>query len=580
MLLSASRSFRSTLLVPRTAFSQLRMASTRVRVGALDLLRDGQMKEIPFPKEDSESKILLSRVKGQYFANSAKCTHYGAPLAKGVLTESGRIVCPWHGACFKAQTGDIEDAPALNSLQSFKVETDSSSIYIHAPSSPDAVSQSREPSAPSVSIGTSSSTEPAGVLIIGGGPGAAHTIEGLRDEGYQRTIKVISKEPHLPIDRTKLSKALLWDTQKLALRGQAFYDRLGVEFILDTEATAIDFEHATVKLSNGETAAYENLVLATGAIPLRLPLDGADLGNVFLLRGVKDAKAIDEALGKPENDADKKNLVIIGSSFIGMEAALAAAGRAKVTVVGMEGAPFEKILSKEIGNGIRKFHESKGTKFFLPAELSHFSPSASDASVVGAVHLKDGTTLPADVVILGVGVKPATQLLKDAGLELEKNGTVKTDEVLRILQLKGKAKGNVFALGDIATHRHAAQGEFAYVQHWNVASNHGRCIAHLIATGKEQPYDKIAVFWSAQGQQLRYAGTTQANTWDDVLIQGNADELKFVAYYFAGNETVAAASMQNDPIVARVSELMKLGKMLTKDEIKAGKSPLDVPLVA
>ncbi|GAA5957243.1 hypothetical protein JCM21900_001204 [Sporobolomyces salmonicolor] len=554
------------------------MASTRVKVGALDLLKDGQMKEIPFPNEDSESKILLSRVKGQYFANSAKCTHYGAPLVKGVLTESGRIVCPWHGACFKAQTGDIEDAPALNSLQSFKVETDSSSIYISGPSSPDAISQSREPSVPSVSIGTSSSTEPAGVLIIGGGPGAAHTIEGLRDEGYKGTIKVISKEPHLPIDRTKLSKTLMWDTEKLALRGKAFYDRLGVEFILDTEATALDFENATVKLSNGETAAFENLVLATGAIPLRLPLEGADLGNVFLLRGVKDAKAIDEALGKPETDADKKNLVVVGSSFIGMEAALAAAGRAKVTVVGMDDAPFEKILSKEIGNGIRKFHESKGTKFFLPAELSHFSPSPSNAAVVGAVHLKDGTTLPADVVLLGVGVKPATQLLKDAGLELEKNGTVKTDEVLRILQLKGKAKGNVFALGDIATHRHAAQGEFAYVQHWNVASNHGRCIAHLIATGKEQPYDKIAVFWSAQGQQLRYAGTTQANTWDDVLVQGNADELKFVAYYFAGNETVAAASMQNDPIVTRISELMKLGKMPTKEEIKGGKSPLDVQL--
>ncbi|BGO99913.1 Apoptosis-inducing factor 1 [Rhodotorula toruloides] len=531
-------------------------------------------KEIPFPKEDSESKILLSKVKDQYFANSNKCTHYGAPLVKGVLSQEGRLVCPWHGACFNVcSNGDIEDAPGLNALQSFKVETDGSSVYVLADAQ--TVSNSREPSAPSIEIDSSASR--VDVLIVGGGPGAAHTIEGLRDEGYMGSIKVVSKEPHLPIDRTKISKALISVPEKLALRGKTFYDKLKVDFVLGVEATKLDFQNSSVELADGKKVQYENLILATGAIPVKIPLDGHDLMNIFTVRGVKDAEAITAAIGSAEKDENKKNVVVVGSSFIGMEVALALADKAKVTVVGMEKAPFEKILGADIGNGIRKFHEGKGTKFILPAELSHFAPSSSDSTHVGSVHLKDGTVLPADVVIMGTGVKPATQLLKDAGLELEKNASVKTDEVLEVVQLKGKTQGRVFALGDIATFD-TPKGE-NYVQHWNVASNHGRAIAHYIATQKREAFDKISVFWSAQGQQLRYAGTTKASSWDDIMIDGHPDQLKFVAYYFQGQNVVAAASMQRDPIVAHISELMKIDKMLTKDELKAGKDPLLVPLV-
>lgn len=176
----------------------------------------------------------------------------------------------------------------------------------------------------------------------------------MREEGFKGTIKVISKEPHLPIDRTKISKALISDPSKIALRSADFYKKLQVEFVLDVEATSLDFEKSEVKLSNGNTESYENLILATGANPIRLPLDGADLGNVFLLRGVKDAEAISKALGEPEKDEDKKNVVIIGSSFIGMEAAVAASGKANVTVVGMDNIPFEKILGEKIGQGIKK----------------------------------------------------------------------------------------------------------------------------------------------------------------------------------------------------------------------------------
>ncbi|KAG0656683.1 hypothetical protein C6P46_006985 [Rhodotorula mucilaginosa] len=553
--------------------------TTKVRVGSVDLLNDGQMqvppKEIPFPSEDSEAKILLSKVKGQYFATSSKCTHYGAPLAKGVLTAEGRLVCPWHGACFNVcSNGDIEDAPGIDSLQSFKVETDGSSVYVHADAN--TVTQTRQPAAPTVEISSDNASH-ADVLIVGGGPGAAFAIEALREEKFNGSIKVVTREPHLPIDRTKISKALISDPEKLALRKPDFYKKQKVDFVLGTDATKLDFTAASVELSNGSSVTYDNLILATGAFPMKLPLDGIDLGNMFTVRGVKDAEAINAAVGEAEKDEDKKNVVVVGSSFIGMEVALALASKAKVTVVGMDKVPFEKILGEPIGAGIRKFHEGKGTKFFLPAELSHFEPKQDDAKVVGSVHLKDGTSIPADVVVLGTGVKPSTELLKKAGLQLEKNGTVKTNAFLEIEQLKGKGKGRVFALGDIATHD-TPKGP-NYVQHWNVAGNHGRAIAHTIATNQPKPFDKIAVFWSAQGQQLRYCGTTQASSYDDLYIDGKPEELNFVAYYFKGEEVVAASSMQRDPIVARVSELMRIEKMLTKSEIKAGKSPLDVPLV-
>ncbi|KAK4704858.1 apoptosis-inducing factor 3, partial [Phenoliferia sp. Uapishka_3] len=601
------------------------MAPTRIEVGKIDDMADGTMsvhldlppripaacsparansndlpnrKEVPFPNADSESKILLSKVGGKVYATSSTCTHYGAPLAKGVLTASGRVVwaelgdripgidvataeylnqrvadiefiySPWHGACFDVCTGDIEDAPGLSSLQSFKVETEGKSVFVTPPADLATITSRRLP--PSCSPAASSGAK--GVVIVGGGAGAAHAIEGLRESGYEGTIKVISSEPYLPIDRTKLSKALIADPKKVALRDEAFYKNLGVEFKLSSEVTSVDFEADTVKLASGESFPYEQLIVATGSIANRIPVDGHELKNIFVMRNIEDVAGIDAALGSDEKV--RKNVVVIGSSFIGMESALACAGRASVTVVGMEPAPFTAILGEQIGNGIRKFHESKGTKFYLPASLSHFTASKASPEDVGFVVLKDGTEIPADLVVLGVGVKPATGLLKASGIAIEKDGGVLVDENLR---LKGVAHKNVFAIGDIAKFPDSVTGELTRVEHWNVASNHARSVAKTIS-GKEDRFSKVAVFWSAQGQQLRYAGTGRAKEWKDVLVQGDPDALKFIAYYSVEDEIVAVGSMQNDPIAAHCSELFSLGKMPSLSDIKGGKSPLDVKL--
>ncbi|KAM0790878.1 hypothetical protein ACM66B_004718 [Microbotryomycetes sp. NB124-2] len=551
----------------------------RILVGsAAELLpKNGTMKEVPFPNSDSESKILLSKVAGQYRATSAFCSHYNAPLSKGVMTCDGKVVCPWHGAKFCTKTGDIEDAPGLNSLQVFKVEVENDKVYVYPPTGgAEAVTKGREPETVNVeSAGTN--THGKGVVIIGGGAGAAHAIEGLREEGYKGSITVISSENHLPIDRTKLSKALITDPTKIAIRSKEFYDKLKVEFKLGQGADKIDFENNKVLLKGGERAVeYDQLIVATGATPNRIPVDGSKLNNIFTMRTVEDAAAIDKAIG-PETDDEskKKNVVVIGSSFIGMEVAFAAAARANVSVVGMEDAPFQAILGAPIGNGIRKAHEEKGTKFYLPASLSSFEPKSDSPNDVGAVLLKDGTKIPADLVVLGVGVKPATSVLSNSGVPLENDNSVKTDEFLRIGH--AGAQGNVFAIGDIASYKDVKTGESVRVEHWNVAGNHARAVAKTIMQ-KGQPYEKISVFWSAQKAQLRYAGTSRSKTWKDLHVEGNPDELKFVAYYSVGDDVVAVASMGMDPIAAHVSELMRLDKMLSLSDIKAGKSPFDVPL--
>lgn len=563
------------------------MAIETVKVATRgEFTKDGaEMKEVTF-KDDA--KILLSKVNGDFFATGSKCTHYGAPLAKGVITSQGRIVCPWHGACFNARQGDIEDAPAPRNLLSFKVEVRGDDIYVSA--DPEEVKKNYRATKPP----PGTKTEGKGVIIVGGGSGGLYAVEGLRESGYNGPIRIVSKEKYIPIDRTKLSKALIDDAGKLAVREESWYKENDIDLNLGSIVKSVDIEGQTVTTEDGQTFSYDHLILASGATPTKIPVDGKDLGNVFLLRTIDDTKAINAAIAaatvqQPEvvekveayigaDKLFKPSMVIIGSSFIGMEAALAASKKANVTVVGMDKVPFEAILGPQIGEALRKNHEKQGIKFHLSAELSHFEPSSKDSSKVGSVVLKSGEKISADLVLIGAGVKPVTDYAQNIpGIQLDnKDKSIEVDEQLR---LKGIGKKNVYAVGDIAKFPDVKTGDMMRIEHWNVAGNHGRSVASTI-TGKEEPYNKTAIFWSAQGAQLRYCGTSKSSKWDDIFIDGNPEELKFCAWFGKGDEVVAVATMARDPIVAHVSELLTLKKMPTYSEIKQGKNVLEIPLIA
>ncbi|KAK6520345.1 hypothetical protein TWF506_000619 [Arthrobotrys conoides] len=514
-----------------------------------------------------DTKLLLVQVGKNVTALSPRCTHYGAPLAKGTLTLSGRLKCPWHGACFNATTGDIEDAPALDSLHSFPVVVNDDSLIIEAEES-EIKEFSRAPTYTYKQVVSDNA-----VIIVGGGSGAIGALEALRECGYQGKILVLSKESYLPIDRTKLSKALVTDSDKIAWRTSEFFKGLSVDFHTSTAVKGIDFENHLVETEGGQTFHYSKVILATGATPKNLPLKGfGDLGNIFTIRTVETTKAIVDAVGLEGG----KKIAVIGSSFIGMEVANFLVGKKhEVTVVGMEDAPMERVMGKAVGASFQSLLEKKGVKFYMKASVEAAEPSDSNPSLVGSVVLKGGISFEVDAVILGVGVAPVTDYIKH--IPLEKDGSLRVDENFQVSSVK-----DAYAIGDIATYPYKGPGSLpdsvVRIEHWNVAQNSGRSVAKHIAMGKTADFF-IPVFWSALGLQLRYCGST-AGGYNDVVIDGNLEENKFVAYYTQGETVVAVASMQRDPIVTQCSELMRRHAMPSKSELQDGVDVMNVEVPA
>ena len=414
-------------------------------------------------------------------------------------------------------------------------------------------------------------TSEAGVVIIGGGASATTCSEGLREYGYTGKITVISAEPYYPIDRTKLSKALISDPKKVELRDGAFYSGLDIDFKTGETVASVDKSAKSVKLESGGTIEYSKLVIAVGGKPNRLPMDGFDLSNVFLLRDINHAKNIVEARDAGDS---KKNIVVVGSSFIGLEAAFANAEKHNVTVIGMESVPLERILGPEIGKAIQKTAESKGVKFHMDASVEKALPSDQDSTRAGHVLLKDGTKLPCDLIILGVGVKPATTFL-DGTIKLEDDGGIKVDEYLQV-----SGEQDIFAVGDIAHFPYTgpgAAGKPLRIEHWDVAQNHGRTVAKTIS-GRNTKFENIAIFWSALGTQLRYCGNNGPGVggWDDLVIQGNLEESKYAGFYCQGEKVVAVVSMGYDPVVMQSAELMRRSMMPNKSALSQGKDVREI----
>ncbi|KAL8727163.1 MAG: hypothetical protein Q9181_005805 [Wetmoreana brouardii] len=529
-------------------------------LSALDL-KNGEKREVEVEGIEN-GKVLLARLGDTTHAMSSNCTHYGAPLKLGVLNPEGRLTCAWHGACFNVDTGDVEDAPALDPLAKFEVYEKSGAVYIKGEEATIKASR-RQPNVKCRAQGQEK------VVVVGGGSGAMGTVQALREQGFQGQITMISKEPNLPIDRTKLSKALIADKSKVEWRSQDWFDTASIATVSD-EVSSIDFESKTVSTKSGKSLPYTKLVLCSGGTPKALPLPGfKDLSNIFLLRTIPNVQEILAAVGEKGG----KNIVIIGSSFIGMEVANALSSNNTVTVVGMESAPLERVMGSEVGRIFQKLISEKGVRFHMEASVDSAKPSQDDSSRVGSVSLKDGTSLPADLVILGIGVTPATEYLKDnSAVQLEKDGSLRTKESFQV-----EGQRDVYAIGDIATypyHGPGGDGHLTRIEHWNVAQNAGRAAAASIAKPSVAPKPFIPVFWSALGSQLRYCGNTP-NGWDDVVLQGQPDEAKFAAFYGKGDTVVAVASMQMDPVMSKSAELMRRGNMLPLNELRKGKSVLD-----
>ncbi|XP_036359117.1 apoptosis-inducing factor 3 isoform X1 [Octopus sinensis] len=514
------------------------LSEMEVVVGPVEDLQLGLVKEVAV----GDQKVLVVKEKNGVFAFGSKCSHYGLPLANGAYC-NGRIRCPFHGACFDVKTGDIEDFPGLDSLHTFKVTVENDIVKLTVPQ--DKLKEFRRVK-PMVKY--SSATNKVN-LLVGGGPASLICAETLRQEGFTGKIILASKEECIPYDRPKLSKTMSASADSLALRSKDFLKEHDIEFLGEKQLVNIDSEKKKAIFKDGTEISYTNLLLATGGIPRSLEIPGNDLQNVCFLRTPSEANYI-------ATESKGKNAVIIGSSFIGMEVAAAILEKAKsVTVISNANLPFKTVLGSHLAEKILQLHIDKGVKFQFntsPTELK------GNNGKLTSVVLANGEELPADVCVVGIGVTPATAYLEGSPLQKNSYGFVCVNEYMQT-NVEG-----IYAAGDITEFPlFLRSNEGSNVQHWQMAHAQGKNAA-LNMLGKNTKIRSVPCFWTMMfGKSIRYAG--YGKDYNDIVVHG--DDEKIACFYTKGEEILAVASLNHDPIVAKVAEIMAEGKMLTKNEV-------------
>jgi NADPH-dependent 2,4-dienoyl-CoA reductase/sulfur reductase-like enzyme/nitrite reductase/ring-hydroxylating ferredoxin subunit len=459
-------------------------------------------------------EVLLVRRGTEIFAVDAHCTHYHGPLVDGLVV-GNTVHCPWHHACFDLRTGEAI-APAFNALSCWAVEHREGKIFVANKRTPD-----RRRSA--VPAGGS---RPSKIVILGGGAAGFAAAEMLLREGYQGELTMLSADEALPCDRPNLSKDYLAGSAPedwIPLRPDSFYADNGVKLLLNSTATGIDVRSREVALRDGNRVAFERLLLATGAEPVRLSFPGADQPHVFTLRTLKDSRAIIAAA------QTARRAVVLGASFIGLEVAASLRARnLDVHVVAPEKRPMERVLGPQFGDFVRALHEEHGVVFHLEDTASAIEGKR--------VKLKSGGTLDADLVVMGVGVRPRLELAEQAGLTLDRG--VAVNEFLET------SVAGIFAAGDIARWPDPHTGENIRVEHWVVAERQGQ-VAALNMLGERQSYGVVPFFWSQHYDvPINYVG--HATSWQAIEIDGDIAAKDCLVRYRRNGRTLAVASIYRD----------------------------------
>ncbi|GBD00644.1 Rhodocoxin reductase [bacterium HR18] len=483
------------------------------RVARVDALADGQMKQVKAGQTD----VLLVRLAGQVYALGAHCTHYSAPLATGVL-QGERIICPWHHACFHARTGEHLEPPGLDHLPTFTVRIEGESIWVEVPED---VASHRLPALVRRDV-----SDGRTCVVVGSGCAGAYAVEALRAQGFTGRVLWITGAEFPPIDRPNLSKAYLSGEapeEWMPLRPSAFYAAADVELIQDNPVVRLDATARRITLADGETLPYDVAILAPGAVPRRLEVPGAELSGIFTLRTLDDSRALRAAAQQA------RRAVVVGASFIGMEAAQSLRHLGlEVTVVAPEAVPFERTLGAPVGHVFQTLHEEHGVRFRLGRTVKAFAGEERVAAVI----LDDGSELAADLVVVGVGVEPATDFVE--GVAKAPDGSILVDAYLQ-------AGEGLFVAGDAARFPDWRTGSPIRIEHWQTAAQLGR-LAGANAAGRRQPYQGVPFFWTRQfGVSLQYVG--YAGVWDQVVLEGDPSARRFLAYYVRDEAVWAIAGM-------------------------------------
>lgn len=486
-----------------------------VQLSGPDLTTGIALADIPddglFGGHANGKPVLLSRKGTSVWAVDGACTHYSGPLADGLKT-GHTVRCPWHHACFDLRTGEATAAPALRPLGRWKVEQRDGRVFVREalPASP----PHRTPR-----------QKPESVVIIGAGAAGDAAADVLRREGYEGSITLIGEDESPPVDRPNLSKDYLAGNapeEWIPLRAPGYFAEQNIDLVLGRKVVRVEPSASRVTLSDGSPLNYGALLMATGASPIRLPVD-AEGGRIRYLRTLSDSRAIIAAAEQAGS------AVVIGASFIGLEvAASLRARKLDVHVIAPESLPLERILGRELGEFVKRLHEENGVVFHLGRTSKRVDATA--------VTLDDGTRIEADLVVAGIGVRPNDQLAAEAGLVVDKGIVVNE-------RLETSVPG-IWAAGDVARYPDPRTGATIRVEHWVHAQRQGQSAARNILGAREK-YERVPFFWSAHyGETISYVG--HAERWDQVTLDGNIGDRDAAVSYVKDGKTLAVATIGRD----------------------------------
>lgn len=378
------------------------------------------------------------------------------------------------------------------------------------------------------------------VLVVGAGMAGLQTVVGLREQGYTGRITLLGAEPHKPYDRPPLSKEVLGGKTDDSTF-EADWDALGVELLLGRTATGLRPADREVDTDAGPLA-YDRLVIATGSQVVNLP-GAADVDGVHTLRTLDDARRLRAAL------TPGAHVVVVGAGWIGAEVATSAAALGcRTTVVEALHAPLAGAFPDAIGSRFVPWYAEAGVELLLNARVDRLEP--------GAVHLADGTRLPADAVVVGIGVRPDTAWLADSGLALDPRGAVVVDDHLRT------SHPDVYAVGDCVVFPSARYGTDLRVEHWDNALHGPRTVAANL-TGGDTAYDPVPYFWSDQfGRMIQYVGHHGPD--HELVVRGPGEDGKWSAGWFAGDTLVALITVARPRDLAQGRKLVQTGAAVDK----------------
>ena len=494
-------------------------------------------------KVDDAEILLVHTEAGELYALEAKCPHAGAPLEQGAVC-NGRLVCPWHTGTFELATGALVEPPPLRSLKHYEIKLEGDAILVDPKPLNTPSFGNYDDKKPAEPVGESQH-----IAMIGGGAAATAAVCTLRQEGFAGRITVFDPVDTEPVDRTNLSKMTLAGKKPVATLPLWKPEDAAIMMVerVNARVERLDSEAGKLHMSEGKTVDFDYALLAPGGVPKQLGIPGEALPHVHTIRHVADVEAIAKLIGE---DPKSRRAVLIGDSFIAFEAASALTTRGlKVTLVCRSPQPFSKKFGEAPAQAIVALHQANGVTLKLGAEAREITE--------GAVTLKSGESLPADIVIVAVGVAVATNFEHD--LKLEEDGGVPVNQTL-------KAAPNVWVAGD------AASVNGVRIEHWRLAEQHGRTAAFGMVhkpgahvTRGAESFEGVPFFWTAHfGKRFGYVG--HASQWDELQVDGSLGDAKFLAYYVKGNAVKAVLGCGRDSAIAMLAESMR--KTLTLEQAR------------